>query len=65
MKFSAFYIPIVVVLDLLIYPNLKFGLGFMSGYQPTNYFLGVDPFGWLYVILTAAIVLISWFRNRK
>ncbi|OGG48490.1 hypothetical protein A3G63_01495 [Candidatus Kaiserbacteria bacterium RIFCSPLOWO2_12_FULL_52_8] len=64
-KFSLYYIPIVVLLDILIYPSINIGLGFLSGYQPTNYFLGVYPFGKLYVILTLGIVVWGLFTSHR
>lgn len=52
LTFSAFYIPAAVVLDLMIYPVRFFPLS-----PELTYSQGVYPFGWLYVLVTAGIVL--------
>ncbi len=54
LKFSAFYIPIVAILDYLIYP-LSFAPAPLS--QPATYSQGVYPFGWLYVLITLGIII--------
>lgn len=59
LKVSAFYIPVAVLLVYWIYP-LRFPPGPVV---PASQ--GVYPFGWLYVIITAGIVLVSWVRNRS
>ncbi len=52
LKFSAFYVPIAVLLDLWIYP-----IRFVPNTPILTYSQGVYPFGWLYVILTLGVVL--------
>ena len=60
LKFSAYYIPIVAVLDLLIYPFRIF-----PGQPLATYSQGVYPFGWLYVILTFIIVVWGLITSRR
>ena len=59
LKFSLFYIPIVILLDLWIYP-LRFPPGPVASYEQ-----GVYPFGWLYVLITVGIVLWNFFATRR
>ncbi|KKW43469.1 MAG: hypothetical protein UY93_C0002G0065 [Parcubacteria group bacterium GW2011_GWA1_56_13] len=60
LKFSAFYIPIAVVLDLLIYP-IRF-----SPLTPVlTHSQGVYPFGWLYVLITFGIVFWSFISGSR
>jgi hypothetical protein len=59
LKVSAFYIPTAILLVYWIYP-LRFPPGPVV---PASQ--GVYPFGWLYVLISVGIVLISWFRQRK
>ncbi|MHB8860627.1 MAG: hypothetical protein ACYC48_02735 [Minisyncoccota bacterium] len=60
LKFSLFYIPIVVVLDLLIYPIRFFSLS-----PELTYSQGVYPFGDLFIIITLGIVLWNLFTDRR
>ena len=60
LKFSAFYIPIVVVLDLLIYP-----ISFSTLSPALTYSQGVYPFGGFYVIATLGIVLWGFFTRHR
>jgi len=60
LKFSIFYIPIVIVLDYLIYP-----ISFMPSSAPATYSQGVYPFGWLYVFITLGIVIWKYFATRR
>jgi len=57
-KFSLFYVPIVVILDLLIYP-----ISFSPLSQPLSHAQGVYPFGWLYVVITLGIALSGLFKS--
>src|SRR3989338_1376891 len=59
LKFTVFYIPAVVLLALWIYP-FRIPPGPVVPISQ-----GVYPFGWLFVIISLVIVLVSWFRNRR
>jgi|SRR3989344_9517677 len=59
LKFSVLYIPIAVLLALWIYP-FRIPPGSVVPISQ-----GVYPFGWLFVIISLGIVLVSWFRNRR
>lgn len=59
LKFSAFYIPIALILMWFIYP-----LRFFPGAPLLTYGTGVRPFGSLYVIVTLAMVLWGLFAYR-
>ena len=64
-KFSLFYIPIVSVLVLLIFPiPFSWGLGLdVSGVLTINYDVGVHLAGWLYLFATLYIVIREYFRK--
>ncbi|MDP2652000.1 MAG: hypothetical protein Q8O94_02600 [bacterium] len=60
LKFSAFYIPITVILVLLIYP-----IRFSSLSPELTYSQGVYPFGWLYVIISILLIIYKYFVSRR
>lgn len=59
LKFSAYYIPIAVVLAYWIYP-IRFPPGPVVPISQ-----GVYPFGWLYVVITLGIVLWGLYTSRR
>ena len=59
LKVSAFYIPTAVLLAYWIYP-LRFPPG--PGVPVSQ---AVYPFGWLFVLITASIVLVSWMSRKE
>lgn len=60
LKFSAFYIPIAVILDFLIYP-----IRFSSLSPELTYSQGVYPFGWLFVIISLFIIIYRALRSAR
>ena len=60
LKFSLFYIPVVIILDLLIYP-----IRFSPLSPELTYSQGVYPFGNLFVIVTLGIVLWGLLTTRR
>ncbi|PIR83236.1 hypothetical protein COU19_01440 [Candidatus Kaiserbacteria bacterium CG10_big_fil_rev_8_21_14_0_10_56_12] len=64
LKFTLYYVPIVVLLDLLIYP-MSSGIGFIMSGPPLGYEKGIYPFGKLFVLITIGIVLWGWIRAHR
>lgn len=56
LRFSLYYVPIAVVLTFWMYPTTTP----LGGVVPISQ--GVRLFGWLYIIITVAIIFVSWVR---
>jgi len=64
LRFSAVYIPIVIALDLLIFP-VSLGSGLFMGGGTLGYEQGAYPFGRLFVFATLLIVLRGLYHTKK
>lgn len=59
LKVSAVYIPTAVLLAYWIYP-IRFPPAPVTPISQAVY-----PFGWLFVLITASIVLVAWIKHRR